>query len=81
LEVDLQPTNFKKAPFLLPSASFVISDEARFYNYDGKYIDTFSKNTKVFASVSKDIFFHEGKAFIYIDGHTHTSDRKTTIET
>lgn len=81
LEADLQPTNFKKAPFLLSSASFVISDDARFYSYDGKYIDTFSKNTKVFASVSKDVFFHEGKAFIYIDGHTHTSDRKTTIET
>jgi len=59
LEADLQPTNFKKAPFLLSSASFVISDDARFYSYDGKYIDTLSQNTKVFTSVSKDVFYHE----------------------
>lgn len=80
LENDLMPEQFKKAEFKLNSASFSLSWEARFYSYDGKYIDTFSKNTQVFTSVSKDVFYHEGKAFIYIDGHTHTSDRKATIE-
>lgn len=81
LEANLEPKLFKKADFKLKDSLLTLWDEARFYSHDGKYRDTFSRNTKVFTSVSKDVFFHDGKAFIYIDGHTHTSDRKTTIET
>ncbi len=80
LESNLNPKVFQKADFKLSSSSITLSDHARFYAFDGTYIDTLSKNTKILASVSREVWYQDGKAFIYIDGHNSTSNRIGAFE-
>ncbi|MBW7954829.1 hypothetical protein H3C61_03375 [Candidatus Gracilibacteria bacterium] len=76
----LNTANFKKSTFRLTTSDFNIPNKSNFYDYNGKYIDTFKKGVNILSSVGKEIYFLGDEAFLYIDGHNNTKDGNKTLE-
>jgi len=77
---NLDISNLKETQYTIKSNDFILDSNSNFFSWTWNYIETFKQNTKIYSSTTRKIYSINWEAYIFIDWHNNTSDKKFTLE-